>query len=353
MPLCVCRPFHAALDAQCEKKLRAAILKVRNMANRRVEEEIERLGHLSPDCAAPALKKALADRVGLVVAKAAKVAAALELRELVPDLRRAFDRLFERASERDPQCWAKNAIAKALVDLEHRESDPYLRGARWVQMEPVWGGQEDTASSLRGICLLALPACFDARREDVFRALVEGLTEPAQTVRLECVRAIAEMGGDEAPLLLRLKARAGDAEPPVIGQVFDSLLKLEGREAVPFAAAFLDSEKADVAAEAALALGACRLAEAEEVLESAWHKTRNPDLRDVLVRAISASRQPRAFEFLFDIVKNGRAADASMALDALAIHRQTPDIWRQLEAVVGDSGTTIQARFRELLNRDR
>jgi HEAT repeat protein len=318
------------------------------MANRRVEEEIEQLGHLPAGSAAPALKKALADRVGLVVAKAAKVAAALQLRELVPDLLRAFDRLFEKPLERDPQCWAKNAIAQALVDLDHRESVPYLRGARWVQMEPVWGGQEDTASALRGICLLALPACFDVRREEVFRALVEGLTESAQTVRLECVRAIAEMGGGEAPLLLRLKARAGDEEPPVIGQAFDSLLKLEGREAVPFVAAFLDSSKPEVAAEAALALGASRLDEAEEILEAAWQKTRNPDFRDVLLRAVSASRQPRAFEFLFDLVKNARAGDAAMALDALAIHRQTAEVWCQVEAAVRDSGTAIQARFREM-----
>jgi HEAT repeat protein len=318
------------------------------MANRRVEDEIERLGHLPADSAPPVLRKALADRVGLVVAKAARVAAGLELHELLPDLLRAFDRLFERPTERDPQCWAKNAVAQALVDLGHREAAPFLRGARWVQMEPVWGGQEDTASALRGICLLALPACFDARREDVFRTLVEGLTEPAQTVRLECVRAIAEMGGPEAPLLLRLKVRTGDAEPPVIGQAFDALLKLEGTEAVSFVAAFLDSPKPEVAAEAALALGASRRADAEEALEAAWHKTRDPDFRDVLLRSVSASRQPRALDFLFDLVKNARAADAAMALDALAIHRQTPDIWRRVEETVSESGTAIQARFREL-----
>ena len=320
------------------------------MANRRVEEEIERLGHLPPDSAVPALRKALGDRVGLVVAKAAKVAGSLELRVLIPDLLRAFDRLFEKPLERDPQCWGKNAIAKALVDLDHRESAVYLRGARWVQMEPVWGGQEDTASNLRGICLLALPACPDARREDVFRALVEGLTEPAQNVRAECVRAIAEMGGDEAPLLLRLKARTGDSEPPVAGQVFDSLLRLEGAQAVPFVAAFLDCARPEIAAEAALALGACRLAEAEALLESAWQKTRDPDRRDALLRAISASRQPRAVDFLCDLVRNARAADAAMALDALAIHRQTPDIWRQVEQAVAEAGTAIQSRFAEIRN---
>ena len=43
------------------------------------------------------------------------------------------------------------------------------------------------------------------------------------------------------PLLLRLKARAGDKEPPVSGQVFDSLLRLEGRAAIEFIADFLRS----------------------------------------------------------------------------------------------------------------
>jgi hypothetical protein len=322
------------------------------MANRRVEEEIERLGRFTPGPEAVAgLRKALGDRVGLVVAKAAKMVRALELRELLPDLLRVFDRLFEKPLERDPQCWGKNAIAQALVDLGHRESAPYLRGARWIQMEPVWAGQEDTAPNLRGICLLALPACSDIRREDVFRALLEGLTEPAQNVRLECVRAIAEMGGDEAPLLLRLKARAGDAEAPVVGQAFDALLRLEGAGAIPFVSAFLRGAAADVAAEAALALGASRLAEAEEALERAFHETRNPDLRDALVRAISASRQACAFEFLLDLVKNGRAADASAALDALAIHRQSPEIWRQVEEAVREAGTAVQAAFRDLARR--
>ena len=322
------------------------------MANRRVEDEIERLGRFTPGPeAAAALRKALGDRVGLVVAKAAKMAGALDLRELLPDLLRAFDRLFEKPLERDPQCWGKNAIAKALVDLGHRESAAYLRGARWVQMEPVWAGQEDTAPNLRGICLLALPACPDIRREDVFRALLEGLTEPAQNVRLECVRAIAEMGGDEAPLLLRLKARVGDAEPPVTGQAFECVLALEGVAAIPFVAAFLRSTDPAIAIEAALALGASRTAEGVEELERAFGDTRNPDLQDALLRAISASRQPRAFEFLLGLVIDGRAAEAVSALDALAIHRQSPEIWRQVEEAVRDAGTVVQAAFRDLARR--
>jgi HEAT repeat protein len=156
------------------------------------------------------------------------------------------------------------------------------------------------------------------------------------------------MGGDEGPLLLRLKARAGDKEPPVCGQVFDSLLQLEGCAAVEFIADFLHSGSGDVQAEAALALGSSRLPEAVEALEKAWGATRDPDLRQAIARAISAARQERGFEFLLEVVKNGRAADALTALDALSIHRESPEIWKRIEEAVDEAGTSVQAEFRNL-----
>jgi hypothetical protein len=158
------------------------------------------------------------DRVNLVAAKAANIAADLPAPDLLPDLLRAFDRLFDDPVKRDPQCWGKNAIARALKDLGHRESPAFLRGAAHIQMEPVWGGQEDAAGPLRGICLLALPACPDLPREQVLRHMVNALTEPSPTVRADAARALAEMQGDDCALLLRLKARARDAEPAVTGR---------------------------------------------------------------------------------------------------------------------------------------
>ena len=34
-----------------------------------------------------------------------------------------------------------------------------MRGLRHIQMEPVWGGQADSAATLRGTCALALIDC--------------------------------------------------------------------------------------------------------------------------------------------------------------------------------------------------
>lgn len=319
------------------------------MPTRRLEQELDQMNRLrgAPLAEAiPALRKALGDRVGMVAGKAAKLAAELQLAALLPDLLRAFDRLLENARERDPQCWGKNAIAKALVDLGHVESEPYLRGARHIQMEPVWGGQDDTASVLRGICMLALAACADVRRETILRTLVDGVTDPKATVRQEAVRALVQMRGDEAALLLRLKARMGDAELPVMGQVFDGILALEGEQAVPLLAGFLDPERGDSAAEAALALGASRLPPAIEVLERAWDDTRHPELRFAILRALSASRETRAIEFLTGIVKHGRPADAGAALDALSIHKDTPEIRQMVENAARESGSAAEQQFR-------
>jgi hypothetical protein len=104
------------------------------------------------------------------------MAAELPAPELLPDLLGAFDRLFEDPVKRDPQYWCKNAIGRALKDLGRRQSTAFLRGAVHIQMEPIWGRQEDGAGPLRGICLLALPACPDLPRAQVLRHMVNTLT---------------------------------------------------------------------------------------------------------------------------------------------------------------------------------
>ena len=91
------------------------------------------------------LRTALKDRSGFLVSKAAAVAGARNLTMLAPDLVGAFDRLLADPHKSDPQCWGKNAIAKALKDIGHDDPDVFLRGIGHIQLEPVWGGSADTA----------------------------------------------------------------------------------------------------------------------------------------------------------------------------------------------------------------
>ena len=327
------------------------------MANRKIEEKLERLSLLRQaerSEAITSLKKELEDRTNVVVAKAAKIAAELELQDLVPDLIRAFDRLFEKPVERDPQCWGKNALAIALRDLGYQSSEPFLRGLRHIQMEPVWGGQEDTAQVLRAACCAALPQCADLTRDEVLRHSVDALTDSSDKVRVDAVRSLEHMGGADCALLLRLKARLGDKEAQVTGQAFESLLRLERDRALPFVAEFLDSADDDIGAEAALALGSSRLPEALAILKKAWKSAPDWSRKQVVLRGISASRLPEAIEFLLDLLASGRGSEAAQALDALALHRDSAEIKRRVEEAIlrkGEAG--LHEGFRRLFTSGR
>jgi hypothetical protein len=327
------------------------------MPSHKIEQQLEQLNALRSAPAGEgrvvALRKALADRVNVVVAKAAAIAAELECRDLIPDLERAFERFFRKPVETDPQCWAKNALSKTLKDLDHSESSLFLRGLQHIQMEPVYGGQADTAATLRATCALALPQCRDITRQETMQHLVNALTDTAATVRRDAARALEQMDGGDAALLLRLKARAGDKEAEVTGQVLESLLGIERDAAVPFVAGFVESQSEPVREEAALALGASRLAGAVEVLKEAWTRSRNIRSGEPLLRAISASRQESALAFLLHLIRAGSNSDAQDAVSALRFHRESPEIVARVREAVEARGGPILEFFRDRWkNRD-
>jgi hypothetical protein len=213
-------------------------------------------------------------------------------------------------------------------------------------MEPVYGGVADTAENLRGTCLLALVACDDLERIQALRASVDALTEKVHTIRIEAARALGQLAGEESALVLRLKARLGDERPEVTGQVFDSLLAIEGEQALPFLAELLVAG-GEAAGEAALALGASRLAGAFGLLRPAWEKTRDGELRAVILRAASLSRLEPATAWLVELIRAGRKADAADALDALALHSDSEEIRNQVARAVEGREPELQSEFRK------
>jgi hypothetical protein len=328
------------------------------MAKRDVEQEITNLSRLRDtpvtDQTLTILRKALGDRVNLVAARAAQVTADLRLKQLIPDLITAFDRRFDRPTDTDPQCWAKNAIAKTLTDLDHDESPPFLRGYRYVQMESTYGGKTDTAVTLRSLCTLALVQCADLSRAEKLRRLVDSMLDHEETVRVDALRALEQMEGEEAALLLRFKAGIGDERAVVVGQALDSLIKVEGLAALDYARRFLQERAArppsirstgeEEMEEAALAIGASRLPEAVEILKDAWNSSPLP----VFLQAISASRQEPGFQFLLSLVREGRERDALAALDALSLHRDSPEVRSAARAAAEERGAaTLQDRCRD------
>jgi hypothetical protein len=293
------------------------------------------------------LRKALHDRSNYFVSKAAALTAELGIRDLIPDLVQAFDRSMIDPVKSDPQCWAKNSIAKALKDLGYNDAGFFLRGIKHIQLEPVWGGAEDTAGTLRGASALALVTCPLPRLE-ILEHLADLLAaDPAKTVRADAAVAIAQLSGPDSALLLRFKALSGDREMEVTGQCLTSLLDISPSY-VPFVANFLDSKIEDVPQEAAAALGACADASAVAVLKERYGAKPDPILTRAILLSLAASRHSDAADFLLEVIAKSEFDHALHALQALSVSRFRDDYRDRAAATVR---LRVDARLSALLDK--
>ncbi|MGO9336339.1 MAG: hypothetical protein ACLPY1_02415 [Terracidiphilus sp.] len=340
----------------------AAKLPKQLASSRGFDKELAELESLSsallpgspPDQAAVEyLRKMLGHRNNFLVSKAAKLVADADLVSLLPDVLAAFDRFFIDAAKSDPQCWAKNALSKALVKLGHRSKDEYLRGMRHHQMEPVWGGQSDTAGALRGTCTQALVDCPGISDADLLTALLEPLTDKDKTVRMEAARAMAQVGGVSAALLLRLRALLGPAlgdldEPEVLGAVYSSLLSLDGPAAVPLVAGALENGD-DLSAEAAFALADLRSQEALAALLARLRAGADTWFASVLLSAIALTRLPEAMDFLIAKIA-GNAREAQEAIETIGRTAPSAELRARVEQAVEQADSLrLRQAFREHL----
>jgi HEAT repeat protein len=292
------------------------------MAQRGFDEQIAALDalkgrELNADDVA-LIKKSLAHRNNFIAGKAARLAEDAGLGELVPELLGAYDRFFTNAEKTDPQCWAKNALSRALARLECRDKDVFLRGLRHHQMEPTWGGRSDSAGTLRANCAHALVACNGLDNQELLVILIDTLVDEDKTVRLETVRALAQLGEMAVPVL-RLRAMIPSRppeEPEVLGQCFSALLAIERDAAIPFVARFLEAGD-DAAAEAAFALAETSSPAALAALLQRQKDSSDEWFSGVLLSAIALTRLPEAFNFLLGMIER-EEREAPRAIEALS-----------------------------------
>jgi HEAT repeat protein len=307
-----------------------------------------KLAHLRTLRSAPAspqrledLRAALGDAANLLVAEAAEIVGEANLSDLAPDLAAAFARFLDNPVKRDPLCRAKNAIAEALNKLECSDEDFFWRGARYVQLEPGWGGSKDTAAPLRVACAFGL---VRTRAFGLLPFLVDLLCDPEKTARIGAAQALAYSEADAAYLVLRLKARLGDPDPEVVSECFNSLVHLKPEEGVSFVAEFLDAHDGAVQEAAILALGDSRRREAFEFLKAFWEKCGDPRLQEIVLMALSLLRLAPATDFLLTLVGTANQAVASAALSALALHRYDERL-RERAALAASGRTALLAHF--------
>jgi HEAT repeat protein len=289
------------------------------------------------------LRKRISDRSNLVVAAAAAIAGENALVELARDLEAGFERFLVNPLKDDKLCRAKVAIVRALDRMEHREPDVFLKAARHVQLEPVWGGTEDSAPPLRAAALVAL-----ARAEGMgsLPVLVDAMADPAKDVRIAAAVALGAVGTEGAGLVLRLKVRLGDKDPDVLSECLGGLLAVDPKANLPLVAEFLDPGNAVACEAAAMALGKSRLAEALDPLRGCWQRSHSAELRQHVLLAIAILRRPPAVDFLADILATEPEPDAIAALSAMRIFKEDPRLGQRVAGLVrARNSMKLQAAF--------
>jgi HEAT repeat protein len=327
---------------------------------RKFEEQLaalDALRQLSPEACIEPLRKALGNRNNFVAAKAADLIRSFNLTQLTPELLIAFDRFIlysdkEDPVKTDPQCWAKNAISRALAAFEHQDDAVFLRGMKHIQLEPSYGGASDSAGTLRSTCALALVQCRSLPEPDLLQHLVELLADKDKSVRAEVARAIEHVNSPSAALLLRLRAildsslksrkpgQPPEEEPEVLGACYAGILRIEGPSAIPWVGRFLAAAD-DPAAEAALAIAATHSPQAFETLRDRFAEEHDPWFCSVLLSAIALTRQDAALEFLLDQVRT-ESLQAEAAIEAILRAMPSDEIKKRLKELV--SGNPRLAR---------
>ena len=277
------------------------------------------------------IRKALDGPSSHLAAAAARIVGEFEMDELEDCLVQAFGRFMDNPVKTDKGCVAKKAIAEALFQMRSHQEDLFLRGVRHVQMEPVYGGKEDTAAELRYVSAMGL---VNTGYPDVMLELAHLLADNVLDARIGAVRAIAYARQDAGVPLLRFKALMGDEDARVIYESFRTLLDLSPEGSLSFVASFFDHQDPAVAESAALALGESRLPEALDVLVEGWDNTLDQDLRRFLLLAIAMLRYDKAINFLLSLIENKSQGIAQDAIAALEMYQDDEQVWGRVQAIV-------------------
>jgi hypothetical protein len=287
----------------------------------RVETDLARVAACAADptseASIAALRGALEKSGSFAVAAAAKLVEENDVQALAPLLAPAYLRI----ADKDPGCKAKVALVEALERLGRDEPDVFLHAARCRQMEPIWGGQVDTAANLRPLGAAGLAASLHPEAGAVIARL---LADSEWTSRAGAARAAARLPPDVAVPLLILRAEIGDVEPPVLGDCFRALLDADPARGVAFVAARLDG-KEDLAEQAALALGESRVEAAFAPL-CEYAERAAGERRKTALLALALLRRDEAVAYLVGLVREAHEKTAEAAIAALAIHKHDPRV---------------------------
>jgi hypothetical protein len=312
-----------------------------------VADAIARLAALrsvdDPKALATGLNTLLAERASYVVGRAAELAGERSVRDAIPALVSALERVLREPKGDDVGAAAAAALVRALITLEagYEAEDVALRATRHTRWESVYGGAVDVAVAVRGNACILLAAMGSTQ---ALRAASELLAEPDQRAprertswpaRADAAKALGMIGSDGAAAVLRFKLLIGDAEPNVLSDCLAGLLAIERDAALPLAERMLRNDADSSQNEAALlALGGWRDSRAFAAIKS--HESRflaDARTRELYLASVAMTRRPEAIDYLFDLAANGARDVRPAAIAALEPLHPMPAVAARLDAL--------------------
>jgi hypothetical protein len=302
-----------------------------------VDERLEALQPAADDPEAPAsvtlIEQALADKSWLVVAFAAELVGRHQLERHRAGLLGVWPRFADGTHKSDPGCRAKLAALTALDRLELLDPEPFLPAIRYRQYEPVFGGRVETAGPLR---VRAASALLRMRHSDGVVLAGELFAESEREVRVGIAQALGYYAIPGSDALLAHRLALADEDPAVLAECASGLLRLNADYALPRLVAWLDGEDVTLREVASVALGQHEDERAvAAVIDWLERAAMEPDI-ELGVQALGLSRQPRAREFLLELVRSGSLGRARAAIRALAVHRYDTQLRESVRRAVVD-----------------
>jgi HEAT repeat protein len=299
-----------------------------------IEDRLAELAKLSkePDTTETRkqLRKHLASKVSLIVARSAEIVAHIEDHDFIPDLVAAFHRFMTNPAKTDQGCAAKTAVVKALLAADCDDEEIFRTGIRHIQLEPTWGGRADTAAPLRALCGLGL---VQVGSPDAMNELAALLADKEADARIGAAQALAHCGPTAAPLL-RFKVLTGDEEPAVVAVCFNGLMGLSSAS-FEFVARFVDQRYPSLYEHAALALSESRLPGVFELLKEKWTATFDREFKQTLLLPIALTRSEAARDFLISVLESDDLRIGTAVINALSIYRGDATMRKRAEEAIG------------------
>ena len=305
----------------------------------------EELALLSPAAADPTsadgrqrILAALASQRSLVVARAARLVKEHVLDGFAAPLRAAFERYLPTAAtasallaatKLDPSCHAKLAAIEALDHTESVDPEPFARAVRHFQPE----GSGDTAAPLRSAGIAGLARLGHRDFHMIVARLVSDRWPPVRQAALE---ALAHRGDDAGAPLALLKVELGDEDPQVDVAAMTTLLTLAPDWALEALAALVDADggRRELAA---VALGQSRRDDALALLLDKLRVCPRADDREAILRGLGLHRSEGALAAMLTIIREGKAAEATLAIEALASRRFEAGVGARVRGAAGEN----------------